>query len=74
MMLLAYIIIGGLGAGPYSKTSFSTTIVVISYIIIVAFNFGHGPLAFTVASEMAVGRNRNKIMPSSIASFFFFTV
>lgn len=71
MMLLAYIIIGGLGAGPYTKTSFSTTIVVISYIIIVAFNFGHGPLAFTIASEMAVGRNRNKIMSSSIVSFFF---
>ncbi|KIW92313.1 uncharacterized protein Z519_07297 [Cladophialophora bantiana CBS 173.52] len=71
MMLLAYIIIGGLGAGPYTKTSFSTTIVVISYIVIVAFNFGHGPLAFTIASEMAVGRNRNKIMSSSIVSFFF---
>ncbi|KIX01279.1 uncharacterized protein Z518_09004 [Rhinocladiella mackenziei CBS 650.93] len=71
MMLAAYIIIGGLGAGPYTKTSFSTTIVVISYIVIVAFNFGHGPLAFTIASEMAVGRNRNKIMSSSIVSFFF---
>ncbi|KAJ9615250.1 hypothetical protein H2200_001324 [Cladophialophora chaetospira] len=71
MMLLAYIIIGGLGAGPYTKTSYSTAIVVISYIIIVAFNFGHGPLAFTIASEMAVGRNRNKIMSSSIVSFFF---
>jgi len=53
MMLGAYIIIGGLGAGPYTKTSFSTTIVVISYIVIVAFNFRHGPLAFTIASEMA---------------------
>ncbi len=71
MMFLAYLIIGGLGAGPYTKTSYSTAIVVISYIIIVAFNFGHGPLAFTIASEMAVGRNRNKIMSSSIVSFFF---
>jgi len=71
MMLLAYIIIGGLGAGTYTKASFSTTIVVISYIVIMAFNFGHGPLAFTIASEMAVGRNRNKIMSSSIVSFFF---
>jgi sugar porter (SP) family MFS transporter len=71
MMLLAYIIIGGLGAGPYTRTSFSTAIVVISYIIIVAFNFGHGPLAFTIASEMATGRNRNKIMSASIVSFFF---
>ncbi|OAL35446.1 hypothetical protein AYO20_05296 [Fonsecaea nubica] len=71
MMVVAYLIIGGLGAGPYTKTSFSTTIVVISYIVIVAFNFGHGPLAFTIATEMAVGRNRNKIMSSSIVSFFF---
>lgn len=71
MMLGAYIIIGGLGAGPYRRNSFSMTIVVISYIIIVAFNFGHGPLAFTIASEMAVGRNRNKIMSSSIVLFFF---
>ncbi|KIW58085.1 hypothetical protein PV05_02635 [Exophiala xenobiotica] len=71
MMLVAYIIIGGLGAGPYTKTSYSTTIVVISYIIIVAFNFGHGPLAYTIASESAVGRNRNKIMSASIVSFFF---
>jgi hypothetical protein len=71
MMFISFIIIGGLGAGPYTRTSFSTTIVVISYIIIVAFNFGHGPLAFTIASEMAVGRNRNKIMSSAIVSFFF---
>lgn len=71
MMLLAYIIIGGLGAGPYTETSYSTAIVVISYIVIVAFNFGHGPLAFTIASEMAVGRNRNKIMSSAIVAFFF---
>ncbi|KIW77409.1 hypothetical protein Z517_09855 [Fonsecaea pedrosoi CBS 271.37] len=71
MMIVAYLIIGWLGAGPYTKTSFSTTIVVISYIVIVAFNFGHGPLAFTIATEMAVGPNRNKIMSSSIVSFFF---
>ncbi|OCT49386.1 hypothetical protein CLCR_04760 [Cladophialophora carrionii] len=71
MMLLAYIIIGGLGAGSYTRTSYSTAIVVISYVIIVAFNFGHGPLAFTIASEMAVGRNRNKIMSSAIVAFFF---
>lgn len=71
MMLLAYLVIGGLGTGPYTDTGYSATIVVISYIIIVAFNFGHGPLAFTIASEMALGRNRNKIMSSSIVSFFF---
>ncbi|KEF63381.1 uncharacterized protein A1O9_01358 [Exophiala aquamarina CBS 119918] len=72
IMLLTYIIIGGFGAGPYTKASFSTTIVAISYIIIAAFNFnfGHGPLTFTIASEMAVGRNRSDIMPTSVVSFF----
>jgi len=39
--------------------------------VIVAFNFGHGPLAFAIASEMATGRNRNKIMACAIMSFFF---
>ena len=39
--------------------------------VIVAFNFGHGPLAFAIASEMAAGRNRNKIMSCAIMSFFF---
>ena len=39
--------------------------------VIVAFNFGHGPLAYAIASEMATGRNRNKIMSCAIMSFFF---
>jgi len=49
---------------------YAIAIVVFSYVVICAFNFGHGPLAFTIASEMAAGRNRNKIMSCAIMSFF----
>ena len=67
----ALLVIGGLGTLRTFSTGVSAAIVVFSYIVIVAFNFSLGPLAFTVASEMAVGRNRNKIMSSAIVSFFF---
>lgn len=76
LMLVSFIAIGGLGTTNIHnsttgfKSSISTTIVVVSYIVICAFNFGHGPLAFTIASETAVGRNRNKILACSIVSFF----
>ncbi|KAH7139852.1 general substrate transporter [Dactylonectria estremocensis] len=67
----ALIIVGGLGTKRAFPTGISTAIVVFSYIVIVCFNFSLGPLAFTIASEMAVGRNRNKIMSCSIVTFFF---
>lgn len=37
------------------------------------YNFGIGPLAYTIAREMAVGVNQNKIMSSSIVAFYFVT-
>lgn len=67
----ALIVVGGLGTKREFPTGISTAIVVFSYVVIVCFNFSLGPLAFTIASEMAVGRNRNKIMSCSIVSFFF---
>jgi hypothetical protein len=68
----ALVTVGGLGTvrAPF-PTGISAAIVVFSYIVIVCFNFSLGPLAFTVASEAAVGRNRNRIMSCSIVSFFF---
>jgi hypothetical protein len=64
--------VGGFGTRrPDFSTGISIAIVVFSYVVIVCFNFSLGPLAFTIASEMAVGRNRNKIMSCSIVSFFF---
>ncbi|KAE9575476.1 Hexose transporter HXT13 [Colletotrichum fructicola] len=67
----ALVVVGGLGSqrAPFSDGT-SAAIVVFSYIVIVCFNFSLGPLAFTIASEMAVGRNRNKIMSCSIVCFF----
>ncbi|KAB8206451.1 general substrate transporter [Aspergillus parasiticus] len=42
---------------------------IISFVIIeiTAFNFAWGPLGWTIASEMAVGRNRNKIYAVAVA-------
>ena len=37
----------------------------------VFFNFSIGTLSYTIASEMAVGRNRNKITACAIGTFFF---
>jgi sugar porter (SP) family MFS transporter len=72
MMFFAYIIIGSIATHKIT-TGPAIAIVVISYIVIVAFNFGLGPLAYTWASESAVGPNRNKIMSCSIVVFFLTT-
>lgn len=72
MMVVAFIIIGGIGTKPLNKSG-QYVIVVFSYVIIVAFNVGLGPLAYTVAREMAVGHNQNKIMSASIVVFFVTT-
>ena len=70
MMLIAFIIIGSIGTRPLN-TAGQYIIVIFSYIIIVTFNFGHGPLAYTIAREMAVGPNQDKIMSAAIMTFFF---
>lgn len=67
----ALAVVGGLGTKGSFPTGIAAAIVVFSYVVIVCFNFSLGPLAFTIASEVAVGRNRNKIMSCSIVSFFF---
>ncbi|KAI9729181.1 MAG: hypothetical protein M1834_007088 [Cirrosporium novae-zelandiae] len=71
IMFIALIVVGGLGIPETMTTAYSTTIVVFSYAVIVAFNFGLGPLAYTVAGEAAAGRNRSKIMSCAFVSFFF---
>jgi sugar porter (SP) family MFS transporter len=74
ILFAALVIVGGLGTmredGTFKK-GISAAIVVFSYVVIVAFNFSMGPLAYSIASECAVGRNRNKIMSCAIGSFFF---
>ncbi|KAM0330792.1 hypothetical protein ACHAQA_003746 [Verticillium albo-atrum] len=71
-LLFSLLVVGGLGTtrAPF-PSGISVAIVVFSYLVIICFNFSLGPLAFGIASEMAVGRNRNKIMSCSIVSFFF---
>ncbi|KAF3021120.1 hypothetical protein E8E14_013556 [Neopestalotiopsis sp. 37M] len=73
-MFLSLLAVGGLGTthrgGPFSQ-GVGIAIVVFSYINIVCFNFSIGTLSYTIASEMAVGRNRTKITACSICLFFF---
>lgn len=73
MMFIAFIVVGGIGTMRPLNTAGQYVIVIFSYIIVVAFNFGLGPLAYTIAREMAVGRNQNKIMSVSIVIFFVTT-
>jgi sugar porter (SP) family MFS transporter len=72
MMLVAFLVIGGIGTKPLT-TATQYVIVVFSFVVVVGFNFGMGPLAYTVAREMAVGVNQNKIMSTSIVVFYFTT-
>lgn len=44
---------------------------VFAYFNIVFYNFSIGTLSYTIASEMAVGRNRNKITSCALGTFFF---
>ncbi|KAL1861148.1 hypothetical protein Plec18167_002852 [Paecilomyces lecythidis] len=73
-MFVSMLAVGGLGTthrgGPFSK-GVGIAIVVFAYINIVCFNFSIGTLSYTIASEMAVGRNRNKITACAIGVFFF---
>ncbi|KAF4917846.1 Low-affinity glucose transporter HXT1 [Colletotrichum viniferum] len=72
IMLVAFIIIGGVSIKPL-KSSTQYVIVVFSFVVVVGFNFGLGPLAYTVAREMAVGPNQNKIMSASIVILYLTT-
>lgn len=73
MMFFAFIVIGGIGTQSTLTTASQYVIVVFSYIVIIGFNFGPGPLAYTIAREMAVGTNQNKIMSTAIVVFYFTT-
>ncbi|KAK8192935.1 general substrate transporter [Phyllosticta capitalensis] len=71
MMTISIFIVGCLGV-PGSNVSRTFGKVIISFVIleITAFNFSWGPLGWTIASEMAVGRNRNKIYAIAVACFW----
>ncbi|KAF4945765.1 hypothetical protein FGADI_11697 [Fusarium gaditjirri] len=71
IMTVSIFVVGCLGI-PGGTPSETVGKVIISFVIIeiVAFNFAWGPLGWTIASEMAVGRNRNKIYAVAVASFW----
>ncbi|KAI5803184.1 general substrate transporter [Geopyxis carbonaria] len=71
IMTVSIFVVGCLGipSGPVSPTFGK---VIISFVIleITAFNFSWGPLGWTIAAEMAVGRNRNKIYAIAVGAFW----
>ena len=71
IMTLSIFVVGCLGIPGGTPTS-TIGKVIISFVIIeiVAFNFAWGPLGWTIASEMASGRNRNKIYAIAVACFW----
>ncbi|CAK7206132.1 hypothetical protein SEUCBS139899_008916 [Sporothrix eucalyptigena] len=71
IMTMSIFIVGCLGI-PGNNVSKPIGKVIISFVIIeiAAFNFAWGPLGWTIASEMAVGRNRNKIYAVAVACFW----
>ncbi|BFZ63985.1 hypothetical protein YB2330_005123 [Saitoella coloradoensis] len=71
IMTVSIFIVGCLGI-PGSDVSPAFGKIIISFVIIeiTAFNFAWGPLGWTIASEMAVGRNRNKIYAVAVAAFW----
>ncbi|KAK1512438.1 uncharacterized protein CCOS01_14678 [Colletotrichum costaricense] len=73
MMLVAFIIIGGVAVKPLTSST-QYVIVVFSFVVVVGFNFGLGPLAYTVAREMAVGPNQNKIMSATIPAVILWVI
>jgi SP family sugar:H+ symporter-like MFS transporter len=74
-MILIMIIVGGLACGPKKAPLVPTsvlgqTIIGLCLIYMFIFNLGWGPLAWAVATEQCVGRNRPKIMAVSTAVFW----
>ncbi|KAI5278624.1 hypothetical protein KEM54_004537, partial [Ascosphaera aggregata] len=71
IMMISIFVVGCLGI-PDPNPSENIGKVIISFIIIeiAAFNLAWGPLGWTIASEMATGRNRNKIYAVSVACFW----
>ncbi|RDW84198.1 uncharacterized protein DSM5745_04524 [Aspergillus mulundensis] len=73
-ILVSLVIVGGLGTTRAGDGSFTRGvgigIVVLAYINIIFYNFSIGTLSYSIASEMSVGRNRNKITSCAMGVFF----
>ncbi|KAI1076690.1 general substrate transporter [Whalleya microplaca] len=71
IMTASIFVVGCLGIpSPDPSETFGKVIISFVIIEIAAFNFAWGPLGWTIASEMAVGRNRNKIYAVAVACFW----
>nr|POF24089.1 elongation factor 1-gamma 1 [Quercus suber] len=72
--IISLVIVGGLGTtrdGDSFSRVVGILIVVFAFFNIIFYNFSIGTLSYTIASEMALGRNRNKITACAISVFFF---
>ncbi|KAL4784118.1 general substrate transporter [Aspergillus varians] len=73
-ILASLITVGGIGTTRSADGSFGRGmgigIVVLAYINIIFYNFSIGTLSYSIASEMSVGRNRNKITSCAMGVFF----
>ncbi|KAK0444228.1 uncharacterized protein EV420DRAFT_1484721 [Desarmillaria tabescens] len=72
LMAIVLLICGGLGTIPAESRSKPVNSAIASMIIIYVFifNLAWGPLAWVVATELAAGKNRTKIMGISTAAFW----
>ncbi|KAK0526676.1 hypothetical protein OC834_004712 [Tilletia horrida] len=69
-MLIALFVMGGLGTLTARSETENRVIAACICIYVFFFNCAWGPLAWVCASELAVGRNRQKIMSVSTACFW----
>lgn len=72
MIFMAFIVIGGIGTQKDLSTASKYVIVVFSYVVICAYNFGQGPLTYAITRELSVGVNQNKIISVSVVALYFF--
>lgn len=72
LIFMSFIIIGGIGTQKELSTASKYAIVVFSYVVICAYNFGLGPLTYAITRELSVGVNQNKIISISIVALYFF--
>lgn len=72
LILISFVVIGGIGTQKELSTASKYVIVVFSYVVICAYNFGQGPLTYAITRELSVGVNQDKIISISIVALYFF--
>lgn len=70
-IFVAFIITGGVGTQRVMSEASRYVFIVVSFIVVVGYNFGLGPVTYGVASEMSTGVNHNKIMSISVLVLYF---